>query len=85
MLPTQEPKYDVDARSGRIFNRTTGENIPENEPVMILRAKDKNAAMAIAYYKKLCSNKNHAKIIKGRLHDFVEFSHNYPEKMKEPD
>jgi hypothetical protein len=83
MKPEQEPKYDVDYHN-RIMNRETCEPIPDDEPIFILRAKDKNAALAIAYYKKLCANEKHQEDVNRRLHDFVEFAHNHPERMSEP-
>lgn len=84
MLEKQEPKYNVDS-IGRIVNRHSGETIPDDEPVMIFRARDKNAALMIAYYAKLCSDPEHKAVVKERLHDFVDFSHANPERMKEPD
>ncbi len=84
MKPEQEPKYDFN-NLGQIMNRATCEAIPDNEPVFILRAKDKNAALVIAYYKNLCRNDNHKEVIKDRLHQFVNFAHEHPELMKEPD
>lgn len=84
MNEKQEPKYTVDS-SGRIINRRSGEAIPDDEPVMIFRARDKNAAPMISYYAKLCSDPQHQAIVKERLHDFVDFIHTHPERMKEPD
>jgi len=80
----QEPKYAVSAH-GKIINRHSGEEIPEDEPIMIFRARDKNAAPMIAYYMKLCRDEQHKAIVKQRLHHFVDFIHAHPERMKEPD
>jgi hypothetical protein len=52
---------------------------------MIFRARDKNAALVIAYYKKLCSNLLHKRAVNLRLHDFVGFALDHPDRMKEPD
>ncbi|MDP2901783.1 MAG: hypothetical protein Q8N96_01545 [Methylovulum sp.] len=84
MLKTQEPKYAVN-NIGRIVNRSSGEIIPDDEPVMIFRARDKNAAFVISYYAKICADEKHQAAVKSRLHDFVDFAHQNPEKMKEPD
>lgn len=84
MKPEQEPKYDVN-ESGHIYNRSTSKVIPDDEPVMIFRARDKNAALAIAYYKKLCADPDHKEAVNERLHHFVQFAHDHPERMKEPD
>jgi hypothetical protein len=84
MTPDQEPKYDFNNLK-QLMNRKTCEAIPDDEPVFILRAKDKNAALVIAYYKKLCTNEAHKEVINSRLHQFVDFAHEHPERMKEPD
>ncbi|MFZ2449094.1 MAG: hypothetical protein WAW36_01050 [Methylovulum miyakonense] len=83
MSPEQEPKYDFN-NVGQLMNRKTGKAIPDNEPVFILRGQDKNAALAIAYYKNLCENIQHRAAINERLHAFVKFAHDHPDKMKEP-
>lgn len=44
----QEPKYTV--RGGRIVNRASGEAIPDDEPVFILRARDVLAIDALVAY-----------------------------------
>ena len=84
MNEKQEPKYDATI-DGLIVNRVSGEVIPADEPIMIFRARDKNAALMISYYKKLCADLNHRAIVNERLHDFVDFAHDNPERMKEPD
>ncbi len=84
MTPEQEPKYKVN-ENGQIVNRVSGEAIPDDEPVMIFRARDKNAAPMIAYYAKLCVDPEHKAVVKERLHDFVDFIHDHPDRMKEPD
>ena len=68
-----------------LINAKTQQPIPKDEPVFLLRAKDKNAALAIAYYKKLCENQEHAAAVNKRLHEFVNYAHNKPEIMKTPD
>jgi hypothetical protein len=40
----QERKYD--AVDGKIVNRATGKPIPDDEPIVIFRAKDKLAVLA---------------------------------------
>lgn len=84
MEKKQEPKYKITTR-GKLANRDSGQVIPDDEPVMIFRARDKNAAPMIAYYAKLCADEHHKKVVKKRLHDFVDFIHAHPERMKEPD
>lgn len=78
----QEPKYEI--RQGRIHNRATGEAIPDDEPIFILRAKDKNAAEAIAQYCDLCSIENHREIVKARISQFLNWAEENPDRMHEP-
>lgn len=48
MLQSQEPKYGIS--DGRIVNRRPGEAIPDDEPVFVLRAKDRLAIRALTAY-----------------------------------
>jgi hypothetical protein len=47
----QETKYKVDPATGRLANRYTGQLIPDDEPVMIFRAKDAMAMEALTAYR----------------------------------
>lgn len=79
----QERKYD--AVDGKIVNRATGKPIPDDEPIIIFRAKDPHAVMAMAEYIDYCQNDQHKQVITGRMKDFLDFARNHPERMKEPD
>jgi hypothetical protein len=46
----QEDKYQVDAATGRLVNTFTGAAIPDDEPVVIFRAKDAVALEALTAY-----------------------------------
>lgn len=86
MDPKQEPKYE--ARGGRIFNRASGEQIPDDEPVFILRARDTTAlATLIHYYTQHINyqNMDHACAVFGRVKDFQQFQREHPERTKYPD
>lgn len=85
MLKSQEPKYDAEQGSGRIFNRQTKMVIPDDEPVMIFRARDTHAAAAIAFYANICHNPEHREIVNRRLAEFQRFAEAHPNRMKEPD
>lgn len=80
---TQDPKYDIE--DGRLINAATGEPIPEDEPIFILRAKDRKALDTLAHYFRQCRNANHILAVSKRILHFVGFSKQYPERMKEPD
>jgi hypothetical protein len=79
----QERKYD--AVDGKIVNRATGKPIPDDEPLIIFRAKDKLAGLAMSYYAALCEDKLHHDVIRGRVHDFIGWQLDNPEKVREPD
>jgi len=79
----QERKYTVLA--GRIVNRATGKAIPDDEPIMIFRAKDSQAVHAIQFYMDLCSDVTHKNVIDGRIRDFVAFQNKHRDRMSEPD
>lgn len=84
MLVSQEPKYNAEA--GQLVNRASGKPIPSDEPVFILRAKDRNAVQAIMHYRSLClGNPEHYQAVDARVGDFLEFAANHPERMKYPD
>lgn len=60
------------------------EGVPDDMPTFTLLAQDKNAALTLAYYNRLCKGE-HKKGVNDRLREFVEFAHAHPERMKEPD
>ncbi len=83
MLVKQEPKYDVNAE-GRLFNRMTGDIIPDDEPVMFFRAKDAKSINAIATYLAVCGDLEHRVAINRRLKDFLEYQAANPALVHEP-
>ena len=81
--PTQDPKYGI--KDNKLVNMKTGKPIPDNEPVMLFRAKDIRAADAILYYGQTCVNKEHFNAVGGRYMEFRNFAHNHRAQMREPD
>ena len=82
----QEPKYR--AEDGRVINRASGEVIPDDEPVFILRARDATAVVTLLHYyqgHRLCQNDQHADAVLQRVRDFQRFQREHPERMKYPD
>jgi hypothetical protein len=51
---SQESKYTINER-GRIVNRESGEPIPDEEPVVIFRAKDALADVALQAHEQACA------------------------------
>ena len=79
----QEPKYAfVD---GRVQNKASGEFIPLDEPVFILRGRDRHAAATIRDYMMRCNDDEHRQIILQRAEQFEGFAEANADRMKEPD
>lgn len=84
----QEPKYAfVD---GRVVNRASGETIPEDEPVFVLRGRDIHAVALLETYADLINasftgNAEHLEAVQARIRQFEQFCAEHPDRMKEPD
>ncbi|EKD22602.1 MAG: hypothetical protein ACD_84C00039G0009 [uncultured bacterium] len=95
LFKTQDAKYSIEillndhvkdgAMNARLVNAVTGEPIPEDEPVFLIRAKDLNAVSALEHYARECKKPNQASAIRKRLTEFYLFIRTFPERMKEPD
>lgn len=80
----QEPKYTVNGHA--IVNRATGQEIPADEPVFILRARDKHAMYAMRdYLRYLPTGTAHHAAVEARVMDFFNFKSLNMGLMKEPD
>lgn len=79
----QERKYD--AIDGKIVNRATGEPIPDDEPIIIFRAKDRKSTGMLIAYRAMCENENHKAVIDGRIEDFLDWQMRNQDLTKEPD
>ena len=80
---TQDPKYDIE--DGRLINAATGEPIPDDEPVFIMRAKDRRAAVTLSNYRARCKDDQHVAAVGKRVFEFDDYAKRHPELMKEPD
>lgn len=87
MKTIQEPKYEI--KDGKIHNRQSGEQIPDDEPIFVLRARDSHAVATLSTY--LCLVKAsgdhgaHLNAVRMRLDQFEKFSRENKERMKLPD
>ncbi|UMO76013.1 hypothetical protein [Planktothrix phage Pra-JY27] len=79
----QEPKYTTDGRA--IVNRDSGEAIPADEPVFILRARDRHALNTLRDYRARVVGTEHIEAVDQRIADFEGFAIRHPDRMKEPD
>ena len=82
---TQDPKFYIEddhlvGQSGQV---------PEDEPLFILRARDVNALALLCDYKAMAkqngANADHLRAIDIRIGDFAVFAAQHPERMKVPD
>jgi hypothetical protein len=77
----QEPKYET----GQIINRASGEVIPQDEPVMIFRARDVYSIDVLKAYHDMVIDEDHRVAIELRIQQFTQFKEQNPDRMKYPD
>lgn len=80
----QDPKYIT----GRIINNSTGEPIPQDEPVFLFRARDLHAVTVLEFYSELLDGPDdaeHREAVRLRIEEFYAFRYSHPERMKQPD
>lgn len=77
----------VDGRT-RIVKILTGEPLPEDEPLILFRARDRNALSALYAYLEVCSRdkcpSEHLKGMRGRIREFRDFKTEHRDRMKQP-
>lgn len=79
----QEPKYGIE--NGKIVNRQSGDVIPEDEPIFLLRARDRHAIFALTKYLQACEDASQREAVWFRINQFVDWAQRHPDRMKEPD
>lgn len=70
--------------NGQFVNRVSGEAIPDDEPVILFRARDRKALGLLIMYQGLCDEDHHKAAIQDRINEFSQFQIDHPERMKEP-
>jgi hypothetical protein len=79
-------KYE--ARDGQIVKRSTGEPIPEDEPIFILRARDRLAYERLLEYQKAAlldgCTQYHLDGVAEAIEWFQKFRTMHPDRMKQP-
>lgn len=81
MMQDRKYKFRMDA----VQNRASGEIIPADEPVFVLRARDIHALDVLMMYYNTVASPEHQTAIAVRIKDFQDFKNNNPNKMKQPD
>jgi hypothetical protein len=84
-------KYGIEVRNGEpvIVKVATGEPIPDDEPLILFRARDALALPGALYpYQTLCFADGctdfHLAGVRNRVLAFEEFHHDHPGRMKQP-
>jgi len=65
-----------------------GTAIPEDEPLILFRARDRNAIKMLYHYRQICladgCNEFHLVGIDNRIEAFEKFRDEHPDRMKQP-
>lgn len=76
-----------DSKYGNI--KTQHEEIPDDEPVIMFRARDKLAVDIIGYYLfrsiQAGSSRGHLKVVMGSLEEFRYWQEQHPDELKLPE
>lgn len=79
-------KFSIDGE--RIVNTVSGEEIPLDEPLFLLRARDVLALRALVDYRDQAVAKGcdatHIWSVSATFNDFLTFATSHPERMKQP-
>ncbi len=88
-----DPKFHIetdtpDEQKISIVKTSNGEPIPDDEPLMLFRARDRNALAMLEYYRALCRvdgcNDFQDDGVQNRIAAFRQFRIDHPERMKQP-
>jgi hypothetical protein len=82
-----DSKFAIDD-NGKIFKKSNGEIVPEDEPLFLLRARDVLALPLLLKYRKLSEedgcNDYHFENLDATIAKFEKFAREHPERMKQP-
>ena len=70
--------------NGQFVNRVSGEPIPDDEPVILFRARDGHALPLLYVYLDMVNDPHHKQAVQDRIDEFTRFAADHPERMKEP-
>ena len=81
-----DSKFSIDGE--RVVKTANREPIPDDEPLFLVRARDRLALPLLRMYLELsradaCNDYHFAKLNR-TISDFAEFAKNHPERMKQP-
>lgn len=70
--------------NGRFVNRVSGEAIPDDEPVILFRARDRHALSVLEHYLSLVGIPHHKRAVQDRIDEFSAYKAAHPDLQKEP-
>ncbi len=84
-----DPKYSIFAHDDRLeIVNASNVPIPEDEPLILFRGRDRLAVAMLEHYRELALEDNcsvfHLEGIDNRLAAFRRFRYEHPERMKQP-
>jgi hypothetical protein len=81
-----DPKHVIIGE--QIVKESNGTVIPEDEPLMLFRARDRNVLPMLRKYRALCiadgCNEHHMQGVANRIEAFEKFAAEHPDRMKQP-
>ncbi len=87
-MSKNDPKYDF--FRNMVKNVASGEYIPEDEPVMVFRARDNFALSVLRHYHSILVQSgqiddSHLAAVEAQIGRFYNFRYDHPDRMKVPD
>lgn len=87
-IPTAEENLHQTNGRLALTKITNGETIPDDEPIFILRARDRNAVLLLQAYWWFCfydgCNDYQMSMLAQRMIEFEQWAEKNPSKMKQP-
>ena len=78
-----ERKYEVNSK-GQIVKRDNKVPIPDDEPIFIIRGKDRKALPTLVAYNAILDYLDQKESVTKSIEDFRTFQEQHPERMAEP-
>jgi hypothetical protein len=85
-----DPKFHIEDEDSviSIVKTSNGEPIPDDEPKMLFRARDRHALETLRYYRAICADDDCTDFqmagIENRMAAFEQFRREHFERMKQP-
>ena len=81
-----DPRFHIEGE--QIIKTSNGDVVPEDEPLILIRARDRLAIDLLRHYRRLCvydlCTGYQVQGVDNRLEAFEKFAVDHPERMKQP-